>query len=96
MALAASLGGGVLASVIVIIVYQGGLSLLASVVAEPLDEVSTSLMTVVGGIILLATALMILDIKKIPVANMLPGVFLPPAFIWITEKIVPGLLLPLA
>jgi uncharacterized membrane protein YqgA involved in biofilm formation len=53
-------------------------------------------MTVVGGIILLATALMILDIKKIPVANMLPGVFLPPAFIWITEKIVPGLLLPLA
>ena len=95
MALAASLGGGVLASVIVIIVYQGGLSILASVVAEPLDDLSTSLMTVVGGVILLATALMILDIKKIPVANMLPGIFLPPAIIWITEKIAPGLLLPL-
>jgi uncharacterized membrane protein YqgA involved in biofilm formation len=51
-------------------------------------------MTTVGGVILLATALMILDLKKIAVANMLPGVFLPPLAVWLTERIAPGSLLP--
>jgi len=59
-----------------------------------LDELSIAMMTTVGGVVLLATALMILDIKKIAVANMLPGLFLPPLVIWITERIAPGLLLP--
>ena len=44
---------------------------------------------------LLATALMILEIKKIPVANMCPALFLPPLFIWLVEMFRPGLLLPL-
>lgn len=94
LALASSLGAGVLASVLTVVVYQGGLSLLAHGVAEPLDELSLSLMTVVGGIVLLATGLMILDIKKIPVANLLPGLFLPPLIVWLTEWLCPGLLLP--
>ena len=96
LALASSLGWGVLASVTTVVVFQGGLSILAYAVAEPLDEVSVSLMTVVGGVVLLATALMILDIKKIPVANLLPGIFLPPLVVWIVEAISPGSLLPLA
>jgi hypothetical protein len=94
LALASAFGAGVLASLITIVVFQGGLSLLAYQVAEPLDEVSVALMTVVGGILLLATALMLLDIKKIPVADMLPGVLLPPLFVWIIENVSPGLLLP--
>lgn len=95
LALACSLGWGVLASVVTIITFQGGLSLLAYWVAEPLDDLSVSLMTVVGGVILLASALMMLDIKKIPVANLLPGIFLPPLLVWLVELIHPGLLLPL-
>lgn len=94
MALASSLGWGVAASVVTVIVFQGGLSLLAYWVAEPLDELSIVLMTTVGGIVLLATALLILDIKKIPVANMLPSVFLPPLAVWIVGQLSPGLLLP--
>ncbi len=94
IALASSLGWGVLASVATIILFQGGLSYLAFSVADPLDDLSLALMTVVGGIVLLATALMILDIKKVPVANMLPGVFLPPLFVWISKLYFPGLLLP--
>jgi len=96
MALATSLGWGVFGSVLTVLFFQGGLSLLAYWVAEPLDELSIALMTVVGGVVLLATALMILDLKKIAVANMLPGLFLPPLAIWITERIAPGLLLPVA
>ena len=94
LALASSLGWGVFASVLTVGVFQGGLSLLAYWVAEPLDELSIALMTTVGGVILLATALMILDLKKIAVANLLPGVFLPPLVVWITERLSPGFLLP--
>ncbi len=95
LALASSLGAGVLASVLTVLVFQGCLSLLAYSVAEPLDQLSISLMTIVGGVVMLATALMILEIKKIPVANLLPGVFLPPLIVWISERVAPGFLLPL-
>ena len=94
LALASSLGWGVLASLVTVLGFQGGLSVLAYWVAEPLDELSVGLMTVVGGVVLLATALMILEIKKIPVANLLPGIFLPPLIVWIVEQFSPGLLLP--
>lgn len=96
LALASSLGVGVLASVVTVLVFQGGLSLLAYAVAGPLDPLSIELMTVVGGVVLLATALMILDIKKIPVANLLPAIFLPPVFVWGAGQVIPGLLLPAA
>lgn len=94
LALASALGWGVFASVLTVAGIQGGLSLLAWRVADPLPEVSIALMSAVGGVILLATGLMILDIKKIPVANMLPGIFLPPLAVWLTERIAPGMLLP--
>lgn len=94
LALASALGWGVFASVATVLLFQGGLSLLAAWFAQPLDELSVSMMTVVGGIVLLATGLMILDIKKIPVANMLPAVFLPPFLIWLSRMLTPGLLLP--
>ena len=86
---------GMDASLATVLVFQGGLSVLAYWVAEPLDEVSIGMMTVVGGVVLLATALMILEIKRIPVANLLPGIFLPPLIIWLLEQLWPGLLLPL-
>jgi len=95
LALASSLGWGVFASIITVLFFQGGLSVLAYYVAEPLDDLSLALMTVVGGILLLATALLLLDIKRIPVANMLPAVFLPPVAIALVERISPGLLLQL-
>jgi hypothetical protein len=96
IALAASFGWGVLASVATVLVLQGGLSFLAFRFASPLDAVSLAMMNAVGGIVLLATALMMLEVKKIPVANMCPALLLPPLFIWVVEWSSPGLLLPLA
>ena len=96
VALAAAMGWGVMLSVVTIVVFQGGMSLLAYFVADPLPEVSRNMMGCVGGVVMLANALMILDLKKIPVADMLPGIFLPPLVIWIVEWISPGLLLPLS
>ena len=96
MALASAMGWGVFGSVLTVLFFQGGLSLLAYWAAEPLDELSIAMMTVVGGVVLLATALMILDLKKIAVANMLPGIFLPPLVIWVSERFASGWLLPVA
>jgi uncharacterized membrane protein YqgA involved in biofilm formation len=50
-------------------------------------------MNVVGGYVLLATSLMILEIKRIPVADLLPGIFLAPVFVWAVERVAPGALL---
>ncbi|MHC5108666.1 MAG: DUF554 domain-containing protein [Planctomycetota bacterium] len=94
MALASAFGWGVLASIVTIVVFQGGLSLLAStVVVHPF---STDMMTIVGGIILLATAMMLLEIKKIPVADMLPAIVLPPLMIGLVDRLWPGVILPVA
>ncbi|MBI1825517.1 MAG: DUF554 domain-containing protein [Planctomycetes bacterium] len=94
MALASSLGSGVLASVLTVGILQGGLAILAYEVGNPMDDVSIGLMTAVGGIALLGTAMILLDIKRIPVANMLPGLFIPPLIIWLSRGLMPGLLLP--
>jgi len=96
LALASTLGWGVFASVLTVGLFQGGLAIAAHVAAEPLSELGVGLMTAVGGLVLLATALVILDIKKIPVANMLPAIFLPPLIIGVAEWLSPGLLLPVA
>ncbi len=94
LALASSLGWGVFASVITVIFFQGGLAALAYFAAQPLDPLSLALMSSVGGIILLATAFLILDLKRIAVVNMLPGIFLPPIAVQLAKHFAPGWLLP--
>jgi len=89
MALAASLGSGVLGSILTIVVIQGGLSLAAAKLGDALGGLSLDMMNVVGGVVLLATALLLLEIRKIPVANLLPAIFLPPALIALARLAFP-------
>jgi uncharacterized membrane protein YqgA involved in biofilm formation len=93
LALASSFGWGVLASVVFVLVFQGGLSVLAYAVADPLNDLALALMTVIGGILLLAVALLLLEIKRLPVADLLPALFLPPVAVALVELVAPGLLL---
>ncbi len=93
-ALASTLGLGVVFSVLTILVFQGGLTLAAGAVAGSIPDLSRNMMIVVGGVVLLATALTLLDIRKIPVANMLPAIFLPPVVIWLVDSIAAGTLMP--
>lgn len=94
MALAAALGGGVLASVLTVAVLQGGLAIAAWQAGNVLGGLPLDLMTIVGGFVLLATGLVLLDIKKIPVANLLPAIILPPVALRVAEWLAPGSLLP--
>lgn len=93
LALAAGLGVGVMFSIVTIIVFQGAMSIGAYYIAGDLPHLSQQLMNVVGGYLLLATALGLLNIKRIPVADMLPGIFIPPFVVWIVERLSPGSLI---
>lgn len=79
LAFASSLGIGVLFSVVVVLIYQGGISLLASQVQSVVSPAMMNEMTAVGGILLLAIAISsLLEIKKIRTGNFLPALLIGP------------------
>ncbi len=81
VALAATLGIGVGFSVLTVLLFQGGLALLASLLVAQDPDMAVALMTPVGGYLLIAIGLALLEIKSLPVTNYLPGVFLPPLLV---------------
>lgn len=76
---AAAMGIGVAFSAIPILIYQGGLTLLASFVAVFLTDSMITEMSAVGGIIIVGIGINMLGFtaKKLKVGNMLPAIFLP-------------------
>jgi len=73
VALAAVLGIGVLFSVVPLLIYQGGLTLLAALFGEIIPEFIINEITGIGGVLIIGLGLSILEIKKIKVLNMLPA-----------------------
>lgn len=76
IALAASLGIGVVFSIIPLFLYQGSLTLLASYFKQVVTEGLINEMSASGGLILIGLGLDILDIKKIKTINMLPSLII--------------------
>lgn len=74
--LSATLGIGVLFSFIPLLIFQGGLTILASSIQNVLTDIIINEITAVGGIILLGLGITLLDIKKIRVINMIPSIIL--------------------
>lgn len=84
LAFASTLGVGVLFSTIVILVYQGGISLLAAQLNAIVTPSMMNELTATGGVILIGLALSsLLEIKKIRVGNMLPGLLVAPVIVWV-------------
>lgn len=73
IALTAGLGIGVIFSVIPLLIYQGGLTLFASLLGDIFNDVIINEMTAAGGLMLIGLGINILEIKSIKVVNMLPG-----------------------
>ena len=75
----ATMGIGVVFSALTIFLYQGALTLLAGVIEPLLTAEIITEMTAVGGIMLIATGLNILQLPKerIRVGNMLPALIFP-------------------
>jgi uncharacterized membrane protein YqgA involved in biofilm formation len=87
LALATSFGFGVMGSVLVVLVYQGGLSLAASqfsnLIPDPAADPNVLLVNGVGGLMIVALGLGLLDIKRLRVASMLPALALVILFYWV-------------
>ncbi len=71
--LAASLGIGVIFSVIPLIIYQGGLTIFAGSLAGLLTDPVINELTAVGGLLLIGLGINILEIKNIKILNMIPA-----------------------
>lgn len=91
MMFAATMGLGVPFAALFVLVFQGALTLLASVLAAFLSAAVVTEMSAVGGVILVGMGINMLELgpRRIKVANMLPAIFLPIAYMpfsaWITS-----------
>jgi uncharacterized protein len=82
LAFSASLGVGVLFSAVVILVYQGGLSLLAAQAQALLTTPMINEMTAVGGLLIMAIGFgSLLELRPIRVANYLPALVIAPLIV---------------
>ena len=77
IAFASSLGIGVMFSTVIVLIYQGGISLLSGLIGQGFGDAVIAEMTATGGIILVAIAISnLLQIKKIRTGSLLPALFL--------------------
>lgn len=75
--LAASLGVGVYFSVIVVGIYQGSITILASLISPYLNDEIISQISCIGSVLIFALGINMILGKKIKIGNMLPSVFIP-------------------
>ena len=76
--LSASLGIGVLLADAFVLVFQGGLVLLAGFIAPFLTDYAIGEMTCAGSVLIIALGLNLIGVTKIKVANYLPVILIPP------------------
>lgn len=76
--LSATLGIGVLFSAVFVLVFQGGLVLLAQYLAPFLSEAVINELTCAGSLMILALGLNIMGITKIKVINFIPALLIVP------------------
>jgi hypothetical protein len=77
IAFASTLGVGVMFSAVVVLVYQGAISLLAGLLGQGFGDAVVAEMTATGGVILVGIAISnLLQIRKIRTGSFLPALFL--------------------
>jgi uncharacterized membrane protein YqgA involved in biofilm formation len=78
IALAATLGWGVLLTIPLILLYQGGLALGASLFVGVLSDLQLREMSAVGGLLIIGVGLKLLAIRDVKVADFLPAILVSP------------------
>ncbi|MBI5650210.1 MAG: DUF554 domain-containing protein [Chloroflexi bacterium] len=86
LAFASTLGIGVAFSALTILIYQGGVSLAAMFLGGALGAVTRETpwvieMTATGGVLIMGISLILLELKPVRVANLLPAVVLAPLIV---------------
>lgn len=85
--LASTYGPGVIFSAVPILLYQGGIALLAGVLAPFLTETLITELSAVGSLLILAIGINSLDCLKsrIRVGNMLPAILIPCVYLPVAQ-----------
>jgi uncharacterized protein len=78
IAFAASLGWGVAASALAVLVVQGSLTGLGAAVGTFLPEAHLAALTAAGGLLLVGVAVRLLRIRSVPVGDLLPALVVAP------------------
>lgn len=84
----AAMGIGTAFSAISVFIYQGALTLLATLVAPYADEVLIAELTASGGALIVMIGINLIGIKEIKTANYLPGVVLSVIFVLIQRVFI--------
>ena len=87
MIFASTLGIGVAFSAIPLTLYQGGIALLANVLAPVMTDALIQEMSAVGSLLIIALSLNMLEAtrERIRVGNMLPAILIPCVYLPIAE-----------
>ena len=84
---ASTLGPGVALSALSLFIYQGAITLLAGVFAPILSAAAITEMSAVGGLLILGIGVNLLFQKEIKVGDMLPAIFMPLAYLAVTQAL---------
>ncbi len=88
----AAMGIGTMFSVIVILLYQGGLTLLSGLLAPYVTDLIMSEVSACGGAIIIMIGINLLGLKKIKTANYLPALVIELLFVIFVPMIKAALL----
>ena len=80
MVLASTMGIGVAFSGAAVFVYQGAITLLATLAGNVLTDTIISYLSASGGVLIIGIGLTTAGVKNFNTVNLLPGVFLAAAF----------------
>ena len=83
--LSVSLGAGVLLSAAFVLVFQGGIVLMAQWLQPILTGSAIAEITCVGSLLIIALGFNIIGITKIKVANYLPAIVVAPLLCWVFQ-----------
>ena len=81
IAFASVFGWGVAASALTILVFQGTLTALGYALGNFMTDVQVLMLSATGGLLILGISLRLLNIRQIPVGNMLPALVIAPLLV---------------
>ncbi len=96
LAFASSLGIGVAFSAPILFIYQGSISAAAIFLGTALGSVARDTpwvieMSATGGVLIMGISLVLLELKTVRVANLLPAIFIAPAIVHVLAFLGIGL-----
>ena len=84
---AAMFGGSVLLAVIPVVAYQGAITLLGATLAPLLDLDQLEAINAVAGLLVFCVALIMLQLKRVALADYLPSLVIAPLLTWALKRL---------